>query len=248
MNTSQLLNIKILPYEITKSLSAQLGVSETHLSYRAEKRLLTCVSQGDVQKLIGELKLFSNTIGVGEMSSDNLNQYKYMAVSTITLATRYAIEGGLNENDAYSFSDMFIRKIDALKSPDKIMGALAQAVMELTNSVADEKSRMKFSPHIRRCIDYINKNITKKITIKDLSEQCGLSADYLSHLFKTEIGENLSNYILKTKLELSKTLLLEGLDNAQIAETLGFSSQSHFISVFKKQYGITPKQFVINNK
>ncbi|MDE6469412.1 MAG: hypothetical protein K2L19_00125, partial [Eubacterium sp.] len=154
MNTSQLLNIKILPYEITKSLSSQLGVSETHLSYKAEKRLLTCISQGDVQKLIGELKLFSNTIGVGEMSSDSLNQYRYMAVSTITLATRYAIEGGLNENDAYSFSDMFIRKIDALKSPDKIMGALVHAVMELTNSVADEKSRMKFSPHIRRCIDY----------------------------------------------------------------------------------------------
>lgn len=248
MNTSQLLNIKILPYEITKSLGTQLGLSETHLSYKAEKRLLTCISQGDVQKLIGELKLFSNTIGVGEMSSDNLNQYKYMAVSTITLATRYAIEGGLNENDAYGFSDMFIRKIDTLKSPDKIMGALARAVMELTNSVADEKSRMRYSPHIRRCIDYINKNISKKITIKELSEKCGLSADYLSHLFKSEIGENLSSYILKTKLELSKTLLLEGLDNSQIADTLGFSSQSHFISVFKKRYAITPKQFVISNK
>lgn len=248
MNTSQLLNIKILPYEITKSLSAQLGVSETHLSYKAEKRLLTCVSQGDIKKLIEELKSFSNTIGVGEMSSDNLNQYRYMAVSTITLATRYAIEGGLNETDAYSFSDMFIRKIDTIKSPDIIMGALAQSIIELTNSVADEKSRMLYSPHIRKCIDYINKNISKKITIKDLSEKCGLSADYLSHLFKSEIGENLSSYILKTKLELSKTLLLEGLDNSQISDTLGFSSQSHFISVFKKQYSITPKQFVISNK
>ncbi|MDE6767243.1 MAG: helix-turn-helix transcriptional regulator, partial [Eubacterium sp.] len=63
--------------------------------------------------------------------------------------------------------------------------------------------------------------------------------------FKTEIGENLSNYILKTKLELSKTLLLEGLDNAQISNALGFSSQSHFISVFKRQYGITPKKFIM---
>lgn len=248
MDTSQHLNIKILPYEISKSLSAQLGVSETHLSYKAEKRLLTCVSQGDIRKLIEELKLFSNTIGVGEMSCDNLNQYKYMAVSTITLATRYAIEGGLNEADAYGFSDMFIRKIDIMKSPDIIMGALAQAVIELTNSVADEKSRMKYSPHIRKCVNYINKNISKKITIKDLSEKCGLSADYLSHLFKSEIGENLSSYILRTKLELSKALLLEGLDNSQIADTLGFSSQSHFISVFRKQYAITPKQFAISNK
>lgn len=248
MNTSQLLNIKVLPYEISKSISAQLGIAETHLSYKDEKRLMSCVAQGNVHKLFEELKVFSNAIGVGEMSADNLNQYKYMVVSSITLATRYAIEGGLNEADAYSFSDMFIRKIDILKSPDKIISSLAQAIIELTNSVAAEKSRLKYSPHIRKCIDYINKNINKKITIRDVSEECGLSADYLSHLFKSEIGENLSSYILKQKLELSKSLLLEGLDNHRICQTLGFSSQSHFISVFKKQYGITPKQFVLYTK
>lgn len=248
MNKAQLLNIKVLPHEVTESISDQLGIAESHLSYKVEKRLMTCVAQGDIQKLFEELQVFSNSIGVGEMSADNLNQYKYMAVSSITLATRYAIEGGLNEADAYSFSDMFIRKIDLMKSPDKIISSLAQAIIELTNSVAEEKSRLKYSPHIRKCIAYINKNINKKITIKDISEQCGLSADYLSHLFKNEIGENLSSYILKNKLELSKSLLLEGLDNHKICQTLGFSSQSHFISVFKKQYGITPKQFVLFTK
>lgn len=66
----------------------------------------------------------------------------------------------------------------------------------------------------------------------------------MSHIFKKEIGEKLSSYILKCKLEAAKTLLLEGLSNNRIADMLGFSSESHFISVFKKQYGITPKKFV----
>lgn len=248
MDYMQLLNIKVLPHQITQSLFTQIESKDVHLSYKTEKRLLTCISKGDIKKLIEELKVFSNIIGVGEMSSDHLNQYKYMAVSTITLATRYAIEGGLNEADAYCFSDMFIQKIDLLKSPDKIMGAISQAVIKLTNSVAEEKSRLKYSPHIRKCITYINKNINKKITIKDISDNCGLSADYLSHLFKKEIGENLSSYILKNKLEISKSLLLEGLDNNRICRALGFSSPSHFISVFKKQYNITPKQFVLYSK
>ena len=43
-------------------------------------------------------------ITVGQMSDDELKQQKYMAVSFITLATRYAIQGGMNENNAYSFS------------------------------------------------------------------------------------------------------------------------------------------------
>lgn len=249
MNTSQLLNIKILPYKITKSLGKQLGVSETtHLSYKAEKQLLTCIMKGDLKKLIEELKIFSNTIGVGEMSSDNLNQYKYIAVSTITLATRYAIEGGLNDADAYYFSDMFIKNIDNLNSPDAIMNAIVQAVIKITNSVAEEKARLCHSPYVRKVISYINENISKKIMISELSDFCGLSADYLSHMFKTEMGENLSSYILRTKLDISKGLLLEGLDNEQICNALSFSSQSHYISVFKKQYGLTPKQFVLTTK
>lgn len=43
------------------------------------------------------------------MSENSLMQRKYMAVSSITLATRYAIQGGLNEDEAYSFSDRFIK-------------------------------------------------------------------------------------------------------------------------------------------
>lgn len=248
MNASQLLNIKILPHELTKSLYNQIENKEVHLSYKDEKRMLACIAQGDIKKLVDELQVFNRAINVGNMSSDSLNQYKYMAVSTITLATRYAIEGGLNEADAYAFSDMFIRKIDELNSTDAIIDALVQAVIKITNSVAEEKSRLRHSPHIRRCISYINKNISKKITIKDLSDECGLSADYLSHLFKSEMGENLSSYILRTKLDMSKNLLLEGFDNTDISSMLGFSSQSHFISVFKKQYGITPKKFIISMK
>lgn len=248
MNLSEILNIKVLPYEIAQSLYNQAESNSAHLSYKSEKRLFSCIKQGNIQKLFGEIQIINENIGVGQMSDDNVQQYKYMAVSCITLATRYAIEGGLNENDAYVFSDIFIRKIDTFQSSNLIMESLAQAIIELTNSVAEEKKKLKYSPHIRKCIAYINKNMNKKITVKELSEECGLSQDYLSHLFKREIGENLSSYILKTKLEFSKTLLLEGLDNSKVAYTLGFSSQSHFICVFKKEYGITPKQFVLLTK
>lgn len=246
MELRELLNIKVLPHRITDSLY-QLENKLFHLSYKDEVSLFTCVKNGDLQALFTKIKIL-DSITVGKMSDDVLQQYKYIAVSSMTLATRYAIEGGLNESDAYAYSDLFINKIDNCTDCNTIIQLLAQGIVKLTNTVAEEKKKQAFSPHIQKCITYISKNLNKKIKITDLADACNLSCDYLSCLFKKEMNENLSSYILRQKLETAKQLLLEGVDAATICTTLAFSSQSHFISTFKKQYSLTPKEFVSKSK
>lgn len=249
MNVYELLSLKIIPQEISDSIYAQRKANTFHTPYKDEIRLFSCIKQGNLEMLIEQLKNFMGSgIVVGNMSQNNSRQHKYMAVSCITLATRYAIQGGMNEADAYNFSDDFIRTMDTIEEPMKIMEYLAEKIIELTNLVASNSKRLKYSPHIRKCMAYINKNLHKKISVKDLAAECGLSEDYISHLFKKEVGDNLSSYILKQKLELSKTLLFEDFDNSKISYTLGFCSQSHFISAFKKEYGITPGEFIAMNK
>lgn len=246
MDLQNIVNIKILPHNITNSLY-QLENKLFHMSYKDEVQLFTYVKNGDLQGLFDKIKVLDN-IAVGRMSDDMLQQYKYIAVSSITLATRYAIEGGLKENDAYAYSDLFINKIDICQSCDKIIHLLIQGIIKLTNSVAEEKKNQKLSSHIQKCITYISKNLNKKIKISDVAEECNISADYLSNLFKNEMGENLSSYILRQKLETAKQLLLDGIDSTTICRILSFSSQSHFIATFKKYYSMTPKEFVNKSK
>lgn len=182
------------------------------------------------------------------MSDDDLQQHKYMAVSFITLATRYAIQGGLSESLAYRFSDDFILKVDKAKTKTAVYAAIVDGVIELTNKVSCEQKNLNYSPHVRKSVAYINKSLDKKLTVNSVAEHCNLSPDYLSHLFKTEMGVNLSSYINHQKLELAQTLLWEGYDNEKICYMLGFSSQSHFISSFKKEYGITPGEYTAMTK
>lgn len=245
MNVYELLSLKITP----ESIYGQRETGIFHTSYRDEVRLYSCIKRGDINSLIEQLKpLMESGIIIGDMSTDNGRQHKYMAVSCITLATRYAIEGGLDETEAYNFSDNFIRTIDTMDSSVHIIEYIAEKIIELTNLVAANSRRLKYSPHIRKCMSYINKNLHKKIGVPDIAEACGLSEDYISHLFKKEVGENLSTYILRQKLELSKTLLFEGVDSSEICYTLGFCSQSHFISSFKKEFGITPREYLAQIK
>ena len=249
MNYDELLSIKVIPKDIVKSQSKSFVNNLYHTPYRDEIRLFSCIKQGNLKKLILEMKqLGVSNIAVGQMSDDELKQQKYMAVSFITLATRYAIMGGLNENIAYSFSDEFIFNIDKAKSKVKVNSLIVDAAIELTNKVSSHQKNLNYSPHIRKCVAYINKNLSEKITVNSLADYCGLSSDYLSHLFKEEMGMNLSTYITHQKLELAQALLFEGYDNEKICYMLGFSSQSHFISLFKKEYGITPREYISMTK
>lgn len=236
MNIGELVTVKTIERENTQD--------EKATPYSAEIRLLSCVQQGDIESLIEQLKTLDSLIIMGKMSDDELTQYKYMAVSVITLATRYAIQGGLSEKKAYEFSDRAIRKIDKLSDKDEILTCAGLEIVELTQNVKKNKRQPEFSPHIRSCIRYINENISKKISVRSAAKHCGISADYLSLIFKKEIGENLSNYILRQKLERARILLLEGKTAKEICAEAGFSSQAYFVTAFKRFYKLTPSEYV----
>lgn len=239
MNLGELINIKTL-----ENISDNFNIAEKHTRYTTEIKLFSCIQQGDIDKLISEIKNINMLIVAGKLSDSNIMQYKYLAVSAITLATRYAIQGGLNEKTAYDFSDRVIMTVDSFNSKDKILNLLANEIIKLTNMVNASKLSPAQSPHVRKCICYINENIEKKITVSALSEICGISPDYLSQIFKEEIGEKLSAYIMKRKLESAKEMLLQNKSNAEICKALSFSSVSHFITAFKKHCNMTPSEWV----
>lgn len=238
MNYGELINIKTL-----KNEEGFLNQSERHTRYTTEIKLFSCVQQGDINKLISEIKNINMSIVMGKLSDSDITHYKYMAVSAVTLATRYAIQGGLNEKTAYDFSDRVIMTVDNATSKDEILNFLAGEIMKLTNMVNQSKLKPFQSPHVRKCICYINENINERISVSMLSEICNISSDYLSHIFKEEMGENLSSYITRRKLESAKDMITKGQSNNEICKALGFSSVSHFITAFKRHCNMTPTEY-----
>ena len=77
-----------------------------------------------------------------------------------------------------------------------------------------------------------------------LSEEFHLNAQYISQLFKNEIGVNFLTYLTNIRMEKAKKLLLStALSVAEVAERSGYGDYRVFTKVFKKNEGITPSQF-----
>lgn len=102
---------------------------------------------------------------------------------------------------------------------------------------------VKKSSRIDRILEYINSHLEEDITIDALSEYSYLSKFHLSREFKKHTGTTLHRYILQKKLIAAKEFILKDVPITQVYEQCGFGDYSNFFRAFKKEYGMTPRQF-----
>ena len=82
-----------------------------------------------------------------------------------------------------------------------------------------------------------------------ISEQVGVSTSYVSKVFKEEYGIGVVEYMNELRIEAAKKLMeKEGITIKEVAEQVGFTSDIHFIRIFKKYENITPGVYKRRNK
>ncbi|MCQ2027457.1 helix-turn-helix domain-containing protein, partial [Clostridium butyricum] len=87
-------------------------------------------------------------------------------------------------------------------------------------------------------------NYNKNISLKDVADEVYLSQNYLSELFKKEIGEGFYDFLSKYRIKKAKEILLTtNLKVYEIAQMVGYNDSITFGRAFKKITGTTPNNF-----
>ncbi|RBW69113.1 response regulator [Bacillus taeanensis] len=92
--------------------------------------------------------------------------------------------------------------------------------------------------------EYLHNHYQKDIKLQEIADQFFLSREYISRKFKQEFNENISDYIIKIRIEKAKTLLKNPhLKIYEIANQIGYQDDKYFSKVFKKMVGFTPNEY-----
>lgn len=117
----------------------------------------------------------------------------------------------------------------------------------LTRKTKDSLSFEATKKTIRECRfieEYLMEHFSEDITLQTLSDMTYMNKYYLVHAFKEYKGVSPINYLIERRIQEAQYLLeTSNYSIARIAHAVGFSSQSYFAQVFRKEKGVSPKQY-----
>ena len=215
-----------------------------HVPYETELKILNMVKAGNVTGIQKVLPHY-DTSHHHHLSNCTFRHRKYEFIALITLITRWAVEGGLDMETAYSLADAYIIAADGTDDIQTIMILSSEAPVHFATLIRENNKRKnRCSKPILQCIEFIERNLHKPIALPELAQFVKKNPSYLSTLFKQEMGQSISKYIQIKKIEESTLLLGEtDMSISQIADSLSFTTQSYFAAVFKAHFGETPQQY-----
>lgn len=109
-----------------------------------------------------------------------------------------------------------------------------------------ESNDIKYDKSMDNILDYINKNLSKNLSVDALSSKFYVSKYYLMHKFKEQTGYTLHNYILQKRLIMANLLISNGENASDACIKSGFGDYSNFVRAFKKMFGLSPKKYYKN--
>lgn len=227
-----------------RELSAFSGEAQSlHNTFDQEQALMSIVRKGDTA-LLKEWTATAPALRSGILAKEQLRQIKNTFIVTTTLASRAAIRGGMDVDDAFDLSDSYIQQCELLSSPEAVTNLQYRMILDYTQRV--ERLHLGGQPG-KLAVDvanYVQHHMSETITAEKIADALFLSRPYLSRRFKAETGETLTDFILKEKTEEAKRLLrYSDKPLTAISSYLGFSSPSHFSRVFRKYALLNPGEY-----
>lgn len=117
-------------------------------------------------------------------------------------------------------------------------------VLPLLEQSAEQATRSDRSAAVSRIKRFIRDHLSQDISLQAIADHMYMHPVHVSRVFKMETGANVSDYVLRLKMEQAAEMLADhSLKNFEIALKLGYQNPNYFIRVFKKYYSVTPQEY-----
>ena len=96
---------------------------------------------------------------------------------------------------------------------------------------------------LNEVLAYIELHLDEKITLEETAKHFYVSVSTITQLFRQKMGTSFYRCVTQQRLIAAKTCISQGMTLEDVSRTVGFADYSSFYRAFKKEYGITPRQY-----
>ena len=153
-----------LDEDLSRILFLHRESNERHERYDEELDRFSAIHDGDGQKAKAIVETF-RTNTYSHLSADPIRNRRYLFVVNATMATRFAIEGGVPMEIAYNISDLYIQRMDRCQNIDEIntlLEAMIQTFVHQVNTYKHETKARNLSPAVLRGIEFIHNHLRQR--------------------------------------------------------------------------------------
>lgn len=207
--------------------------------YRLRDNLAEAVSSGNHEILNSKLEeagLFLQEKMGDKPDKGNMISIYYMLLNMLQrfiLSRGYGMEDIFEEkNTTFVFEEGCTPK----EMMDFISGLYLHAMCKM-----QERMKGRNRLDIVKVQKYLQENFREGVTLEETAENFFVSKEYLSKIFKAEIGKGFQEYLTGLRMEKAKELILDyKVPIKEVGEMVGYVDQSHFYKTFKKYFEMTP--------
>jgi two-component system, response regulator YesN len=230
-NVSNRIGVYLTSGEVVSSAIA------TNLAESAE-RWETMIAAGQKRMLEKEIEDFlQSTLASSKNKLKTLCDL-HQQLNHIFMGYFYSSNADMSKlfNEEYTYADY----MNSFKDTD----SFRKSVSFMLDAIDDIQKNSAPKSDVERAKSFIVSNISNPISVKDVADHVNLSAEYFTKLFKRATGQNIKEYIARSKISAAKEMLEHtNISVSMIALELGYSYFSHFTQVFKKYEHVTPSEY-----
>lgn len=211
--------------------------------YHYEKLLLQEVAEGNQDTALKYYRQFSMESRSIVRTEDPVRTFKNLSFSLNTMLRKSAETAGIHPVYLDVISSnfaMLIENSNDLKELEEFRFQMISAYCRFVR-----KQRLdQYSPLVRKAITYIRLHLADQLSLGRIAGGIKVSPSYLSRLFNREVGESVSNYITKARVEKAAELLsFSRMTIQNTAFYVGFNDFNYFSRCFKKYKNMTPTEY-----
>ncbi len=205
-----------------------------------EHRLVTAIKFG-TEKEVSEVVdlIFNNIIG----TKATFHEYQLYFVEMVAAISKICRNFEIDTSQILGIrTNLYVEMLE-FKSFNEIKIWVEVICLKLMNFISISRQNTT-QMLVKKAQDYVHRNYSNdKLSIQKVSEYLHISSSYLSMIFKKETGDTFLKYLVQVRLDAAIELLNGSYKIAEIAERIGYPDISYFSYFFKKNFGMSPREY-----